>query len=109
MPLRAAAPDSGVMTRPPRPVTERLLSGPVVGRFLFLGAIQAAGVCFAFFWRIHSAHLGFGDFTAANPVYREASRGTAAEQRTTDQWPCPRAALSARLVPELRNRGKRYR
>jgi hypothetical protein len=36
------------------------------------GSIQAAGVCFAFFWRIHSAHLGFGDFTAANPVYREA-------------------------------------
>jgi magnesium-transporting ATPase (P-type) len=60
------------MTRPPRPVNERLLSGPVVARFLFLGAIQAAGVCFAFFWRIHSAHLGFGHFTAANPVYREA-------------------------------------
>jgi P-type Ca2+ transporter type 2C len=46
------------MTRPPRPVTERPLSGPVVRRFLFLGAIQAAGVYFAFFWRIHSAHLG---------------------------------------------------
>ena len=44
----------------------------MVGRFLFLGAIQAAGVCFAFFWRIHSAHLGFDQFTAANPVYREA-------------------------------------
>jgi Ca2+-transporting ATPase len=44
----------------------------VVGRFLFLGAIQAAGVCFAFFWRIHSAHLGFDQFTAANSVYREA-------------------------------------
>ena len=29
-------------------------------------------MCFAFFWRIHSAHLGFGDFTAANPIYREA-------------------------------------
>jgi calcium-translocating P-type ATPase len=70
--LGAEPPDAGVMTRPPRPVTERLLSGPVVGRFLFLGAIQAAGVCFAFFWCIHSAHLGFGQFTAANPVYREA-------------------------------------
>jgi magnesium-transporting ATPase (P-type) len=70
--LGAEPPDSGVMTRPPRPVTERLLSGPVVRRFLFLGAIQAAGVCFAFFWRIHSAHLGFGHFTAATPAYREA-------------------------------------
>jgi len=70
--LGAEPPDAGVMNRPPRPVTERLLSRAVVGRFLFLGAIQAAGVCFAFFWRIHSAHLGFDQFTAANPVYREA-------------------------------------
>jgi P-type Ca2+ transporter type 2C len=70
--LGAEPPGPGVMNRPPRPVTERLLSRAVVGRFLFLGAIQAVGVCFAFFWRIHSAHLGFGDFTAANPVYREA-------------------------------------
>ena len=76
--LGAEPPDSGVMTRPPRPVTERLLSGPVFARFVFLGAIQAAGVCFAFFWRIHSAHLGFGDFTVANPVYREARTMTQA-------------------------------
>jgi hypothetical protein len=48
--LGAEPPDSGVMTRPPRPAGERLLSGAVVARFLFLGAIQAAGVCFAFFW-----------------------------------------------------------
>jgi Ca2+-transporting ATPase len=70
--LGAEPPDSDVMTRPPRPVAERLLSGPVVRRFLFLGVIQAAGVCFAFFWRIHSAHLGFSHFTTANPTYREA-------------------------------------
>jgi Ca2+-transporting ATPase len=76
--LGAEPPDSGVMSRPPRPAGERLLSGAVVARFLFLGAIQAAGVCFAFFWRIHSAHLGFGDFTAANPVYREARTMTQA-------------------------------
>jgi Ca2+-transporting ATPase len=56
----------------PRPAGERLLSGPVIRRFLFLGAIQAAGVCFAFFWRIHSAHLGYSHFTAANHTYREA-------------------------------------
>jgi P-type Ca2+ transporter type 2C len=70
--LGAEPPDSAVMTRPPRPAGERLLSGPVVRRFLFLGVIQAAGVCFAFFWRIHSAHLGFSHFTAATPAYREA-------------------------------------
>jgi Ca2+-transporting ATPase len=76
--LGAEPPDSGVMTRPPRPVTERLLSGPVVRRFLFLGAIQAAGVCFAFVWRIHSAHLGLGQFTTATPAYREARTMTQA-------------------------------
>ena len=70
--LGAEPPDPSVMTRPPRPVKERLLSGPVVRRFMFLGAIEAIGVCFAFFWRIHSAHLGFSQFTDSNHTYREA-------------------------------------
>ena len=54
-----------------------------MGRFLFLGTIQSIGVVFAFFWRIHSAHLGFGAFdqasgspypanAVARHVYREA-------------------------------------
>jgi Ca2+-transporting ATPase len=76
--LGAERPEAGIMTRPPRPVGERLLSGPVVRRFLFLGAIQAFGVCFAFFWRIHSAHLGYSHFTAANHTYREARTMTQA-------------------------------
>ena len=70
--LGAEPPDPGVMARPPRPVAERLLSGPVVRRFMFLGAIEAIGVCFAFFWRIHSAHLGYSQFTDSNHTYREA-------------------------------------
>ena len=70
--LGAEAPEPGSMDRPPRPLGERLFSGPLVRRFLFLGVIQAAGVCFAFFWRIHSAHLGFSHFTASNHTYREA-------------------------------------
>jgi magnesium-transporting ATPase (P-type) len=76
--LGSDPPDSDVMTRPPRPAAERLLSGPVIRRFLFLGVIQAAGVCFAFFWRIHSAHLGFSHFTASSPAYREARTMTQA-------------------------------
>jgi Ca2+-transporting ATPase len=76
--LGAERPEPGVMARPPRPAGERLLSGPVVRRFLFLGAIQAIGVCFAFFWRIHSAHLGYSHFTAANHTYREARTMTQA-------------------------------
>jgi Cation transporting ATPase, C-terminus len=99
--LGAEPPDADVMTRPPRPVNERLLSGPVVARFLFLGAIQAAGVCFAFFWRIHSAHLGFGHFTVANPVYREARTMTSPSACS----PTPGSLPSIRKPPATRERG----
>ncbi|GAC1602518.1 MAG: hypothetical protein NVS3B21_30750 [Acidimicrobiales bacterium] len=81
--LGAEPPEPGIMDRPPRPPTERLFSASVVGRFLFLGSIQSIGVVFAFFWRIHSAHLGFHAFeqaagspyplnAVARHVYREA-------------------------------------
>ena len=70
--LGAERPEPGTMDRPPRPPAEHLFSWPVVRRFLFLGTIQSAGVVFAFFWRIHTAHLPFSAFTAANPTYREA-------------------------------------
>jgi len=64
--------EPGTMSRPPRPPGEHLFNWTVVRRFCFLGSIQSAGVVFAFFWRIHTAHLPFSAFTAANPVYREA-------------------------------------
>jgi Ca2+-transporting ATPase len=70
--LGAEPPEPGIMERPPRPPSERLFSASVVRRFLFLGIIQSAGVIFAFYWRIHSAHLGFSHFTTGNPTYREA-------------------------------------
>ncbi len=70
--LGAEPPEPGIMDRPPRPPSERLFSWGVVRRFLFLGSIQSAGVVFAFFWRIHSAHLGYSRFTTTNHVYREA-------------------------------------
>ena len=70
--LGAEPPEADTMDRPPRPPTEQLFSWAVVRRFLFLGSIQSVGVVFAFFWRIHSAHLPFDAFDAANPVYREA-------------------------------------
>ena len=70
--LGAERPEPGTMERPPRPPAEHLFNWPVVRRFLFLGGIQSAGVVFAFFWRIHSAHLPYDAFTQDNPVYREA-------------------------------------
>ena len=70
--LGAERPEPGTMDRLPRPPAEHLFSWPVVRRFLFLGTIQSTGVVFAFFWRIHTAHLPFSAFTAANPTYREA-------------------------------------
>ncbi|HZC41987.1 MAG TPA: cation-transporting P-type ATPase [Streptosporangiaceae bacterium] len=70
--LGADRPEPGTMDRPPRPPAEHLFSWAVVRRFLFLGTIQSIGVVFAFFWRIHTAGLPYSEFTAANPVYREA-------------------------------------
>ena len=70
--LGAERPEADTMTRPPRSPGAHLFSWEVVRRFLFLGTLQSLGVTAVFFWRIHSAHLGFGDFTAATPAYREA-------------------------------------
>jgi magnesium-transporting ATPase (P-type) len=70
--LGTERPEPTMMARPPRPASEHLFNWKLVRRFLFLGSIQSAGVVFAFFWRIHTAHLPFSAFTASNPVYREA-------------------------------------
>ncbi len=72
MALGTERPEPGTMDRPPRPTGEHLFSWQVVRRFLFLGTIESAGVVFAFFWRIHSAHLPYSAFTSSNPTYREA-------------------------------------
>ncbi|MFJ9718693.1 cation-translocating P-type ATPase [Streptomyces sp. NPDC101213] len=70
--LGAEPPEPDVMDRPPRSRREPLFSAAVVGRILFLGGIQALGVCAVFFWHIHSAGIPFDDFTKDDPVYREA-------------------------------------
>lgn len=70
--LGAEPPEPDVMDRPPRPRREPLFSAAVVRRFLFLGSIQALGVCAVFFWHIGSAGIPYADFTTDDPVYREA-------------------------------------
>ncbi|MFI0821248.1 cation-translocating P-type ATPase [Streptomyces sp. NPDC021098] len=70
--LGAEPPEPDAMDRPPRSRRERLFSGAVVGRILFLGGIQALGVCAVFFWHIHASGIPYADFTKDTPVYREA-------------------------------------
>ena len=70
--LGTEPPEPDVMDKPPRSPREPLFSAAVVRRILFLGGIQALGVTALFFWRLHSAGIPLGDFTAGNPVYREA-------------------------------------
>ncbi|MFI9201586.1 cation-translocating P-type ATPase [Streptomyces sp. NPDC053048] len=70
--LGTEPPEPDVIQRPPRSRDERLFSTDVVRRFLFLGSIQAIGVCAVFFWRVNSAGIPYSAFTSDNPVYREA-------------------------------------
>lgn len=70
--LGAEPPEPDVMDRPPRSRREQLFSTAVMGRILFLGGIQALGVCAVFFWHIHASGIPYSDFTKDNTVYREA-------------------------------------
>jgi P-type Ca2+ transporter type 2C len=70
--LGAERPEADTMSRPPRSPRAHLFSWAVVRRFLFLGTLESLGVVAMFFWKVHSAHLGFADFTASTPAYREA-------------------------------------
>ena len=70
--LGAEPPEPDVMDRPPRSRRERLFSAAVVGRILFLGGIQALGVCAVFFWHIHAAGIPYRRLHRGQPVYREA-------------------------------------
>ncbi|MEU6242072.1 cation-transporting P-type ATPase [Streptomyces sp. NPDC047024] len=70
--LGAEPMERDVMDSPPRPRRERLFSRAVMGRVLFLGGVQALGVCAVFFWQIHASGIPYADFTRATPAYREA-------------------------------------
>ncbi|MEU1200381.1 cation-transporting P-type ATPase [Streptomyces sp. NPDC005813] len=70
--LGAEPTEADVMDNPPRSRRERLFSTAVMGRILFLGGIQALGVCAVFFWHIHASGIPYAEFTRDDPVYREA-------------------------------------
>ena len=71
-------PEPGTMDRPPRTSRDRLFSLALARRFLFLGAIQSAGVVFAFFWKISESGLPLSSIRPDNPYYVEAMTMTQA-------------------------------
>ena len=78
--LGAEKPGPGVMARPPRPRSERLLSWRVLARaYLFLGPIEAAAAMAAFFFTLKSSGWSFGEPLAASaPLYLQATTATLA-------------------------------
>jgi magnesium-transporting ATPase (P-type) len=71
--LGAEEPEPGLLERPPRPRSERLMSRAVIGRFAFLGLIQAVGATAGFLFALRAGGWHWGDpLTASDPVYRRA-------------------------------------
>ena len=73
--LGAEKPGPGIMKSPPRPRSERLLSGPVLARaYLFLGMMQAAAAMCAYAFVLHGGGWNFGQaLVAQDPLYRQAT------------------------------------
>jgi calcium-translocating P-type ATPase len=73
--LGADPPGSGVMLRPPRPRTERLLSVPLLLRaYGFLGLMEAAAAMAAFFFVLGAGAPHFGrELAHDDPLYLQAT------------------------------------
>jgi calcium-translocating P-type ATPase len=73
--LAAERPEPGVMERPPRRRTERLLSWPLLARaYLFLGPMQAIAAMAAFFFVLNGGGWSYGEALAAtDPLYLRAT------------------------------------
>jgi sodium/potassium-transporting ATPase subunit alpha len=73
--LGAEKPDPGVMNRPPKARTERLLSWGLMARaYLFLGVLQAAAAMTVFFFVLDAAGWRYGTRLDRNdPLYLQAT------------------------------------
>jgi calcium-translocating P-type ATPase len=73
--LAAERPEAGLMERPPRRRTERLLSWPLLARaYLFLGPMQAVAAMAAFFFVLVGRGWSYGEILApTDPVYLQAT------------------------------------
>jgi magnesium-transporting ATPase (P-type) len=71
--LGAEEPEPGLLQRPPRPRSERLMSRAVIGRFAFLGTIQAIGATVSFYFALHAGGWRWGDaLSTSDHVYAQA-------------------------------------
>ena len=59
--LGAEEPEPGLLEQPPRPRNERLMSRAVIGRFVFLGSIQAVGATASFYFALYAGGWHWGD------------------------------------------------
>ncbi len=73
--LGAEKPLPGIMQKPPRKPTERLLNAPLLLRaYFFLGPIEAAACLFGFFWVLDQGGWTWGTgLAAADPLYLQAT------------------------------------
>ena len=73
--LGAEKPDPGVMLRPPRARSERLLSWGLIARaYLFLGVLEAAAAMAVFFIVLDGAGWRYGEVLArTDPLYLQAT------------------------------------
>jgi calcium-translocating P-type ATPase len=73
--LAAERPEPGVMERPPRRRTQRLLSWPLLARaYLFLGPMQAVAAMAAFFFVLDRGGWSYGEaLGATEPLYLQAT------------------------------------
>jgi magnesium-transporting ATPase (P-type) len=71
--LGAEEPEPGLLEQPPRPRSERLMSRAVIGRFLFLGSIQAVGATASFYFALHAGGWRWGDpLSSSEHLYHQA-------------------------------------
>ncbi|HSB38768.1 MAG TPA: cation-transporting P-type ATPase [Gaiellaceae bacterium] len=71
--LGAEEPEPGLLEQPPRPRSERLMSRAVIGRFLFLGSIQAIGATASFYFALFAGGWHWGDpLSGSSHLYHQA-------------------------------------
>jgi P-type Ca2+ transporter type 2C len=71
--LGAEEPEPGLLQRPPRPRDERLMSRAVIGRFVFLGLIQAVGATASFYFALYEGGWRWGDpLSTSQHIYHQA-------------------------------------